>query len=149
MLKQHEPDKRVASELVERVVSGMPAWIYCCFRILVMAVFPRPLPSRSCSPQKPPCGVCRGRQSSSQIGDIIRFEGATLITPTEREAHLALRDFSSGLVVISEHCHGVSILLVPDSETIEAFERSSTGHERGSAYMAQSQSGSTDNRKSG
>jgi len=41
-------------------------------------------------------------QSSSQIGDISRFKGMMLLTPTEREARLALGDFSSGLVVLSE-----------------------------------------------
>lgn len=41
-------------------------------------------------------------QSSSQIGDVSRFKGATLVTPTEREARLALRDFNSGLVVVAQ-----------------------------------------------
>ncbi len=40
-------------------------------------------------------------QSSSQVGDVSRFEGMTLLTPTEREARLALRDFNSGLVAVS------------------------------------------------
>ena len=41
-------------------------------------------------------------QASSQYADISRFKGMTLITPTEREARLALRDFESGLVSIGE-----------------------------------------------
>jgi rfaE bifunctional protein kinase chain/domain len=41
-------------------------------------------------------------QSSSQTGDISRFQEMTLITPTEREARLAVRDFDSGLVVLAE-----------------------------------------------
>jgi len=41
-------------------------------------------------------------QSSSQIGDVSRFHGASLLTPTEREARLAVRDFNSGLVVLAE-----------------------------------------------
>jgi bifunctional ADP-heptose synthase (sugar kinase/adenylyltransferase) len=41
-------------------------------------------------------------QSSSQMGDVSRFEGMKLITPTEREARLALQDFDSGLVVLAE-----------------------------------------------
>ncbi len=41
-------------------------------------------------------------QSSSQIGDISRFNGMTLLTPTEHEARLAMKDFSTGLVVLSE-----------------------------------------------
>ena len=41
-------------------------------------------------------------QSSSQIGNVSRFENMMLLTPTEREARLALRDFESGLVVLAE-----------------------------------------------
>lgn len=41
-------------------------------------------------------------QSSSQIGDISKFENMTLVTPTEREIRLSLNDFDSGLVVLSE-----------------------------------------------
>ena len=36
-------------------------------------------------------------QSSSQIGDISRFKNATLITPTEYEARISLKDNKSGL----------------------------------------------------
>jgi rfaE bifunctional protein kinase chain/domain len=41
-------------------------------------------------------------QSSSQMGDVSRFRNMALITPTEREARLALQDFDSGLVVLAE-----------------------------------------------
>lgn len=41
-------------------------------------------------------------QSSSQTGDISKFTGMTLVTPTEREIRLALNDFESGLVVLSD-----------------------------------------------
>ncbi|MCS6763643.1 MAG: PfkB family carbohydrate kinase [Candidatus Protistobacter heckmanni] len=44
-------------------------------------------------------------QSSSQVGDIARFKDMLLITPTEREARLALRDFNSGMVVLAEQLH--------------------------------------------
>ncbi len=40
-------------------------------------------------------------QSSSQVGDISRFTNAILLTPTEREARLATKDFESGLVVLA------------------------------------------------
>lgn len=39
-------------------------------------------------------------QSSSQIGDITKFKGSLLITPTEREARVALKDNHSGLIVL-------------------------------------------------
>jgi len=41
-------------------------------------------------------------QASSQIGDVSRFRGMRLLAPTEYEARLATRDFSSGLPVLAE-----------------------------------------------
>ncbi|MBV5302727.1 MAG: adenylyltransferase/cytidyltransferase family protein [Chlorobium sp.] len=41
-------------------------------------------------------------QSSSQIGDISRFRGMDLITPTEREARISTRNREDGLVVLAE-----------------------------------------------
>ncbi|MCD4678601.1 MAG: adenylyltransferase/cytidyltransferase family protein [Desulfobacula sp.] len=41
-------------------------------------------------------------QSSSQVGDVSRFNNMELMTPTEREARLALKDFDSGLVILAE-----------------------------------------------
>ncbi len=41
-------------------------------------------------------------QSSSQVGDVSRFQNMFFLTPTEREARLAVRDFESGLVVLAE-----------------------------------------------
>ena len=54
-------------------------------------------------------------QSSSQMGDVSRFKRMLLLTPTEREARLAMRDFSSGLVVLAEslrRASGASNVLV-------------------------------------
>ncbi len=42
-------------------------------------------------------------QSSSQTGDIARFKNADIITPTEREARISLRDNQSGLVGLAEN----------------------------------------------
>jgi rfaE bifunctional protein kinase chain/domain len=41
-------------------------------------------------------------QASSQLSDISRFKNMQLITPTEHEARLAMRDSSSGLVILAE-----------------------------------------------
>ena len=41
-------------------------------------------------------------QSSSQVGDVSRFPGMRLLTPTEHEARLAVRDSNSGIVVLAE-----------------------------------------------
>lgn len=41
-------------------------------------------------------------QASSQVGNVSRFTGMRLLTPTEHEARLAMRDWNSGLVVLAE-----------------------------------------------
>jgi rfaE bifunctional protein kinase chain/domain len=41
-------------------------------------------------------------QSSSQVGDIGRFRGMDLLTPTEREARISTRNREGGLVVLAE-----------------------------------------------
>jgi bifunctional ADP-heptose synthase (sugar kinase/adenylyltransferase) len=41
-------------------------------------------------------------QSSSQVGDISRFQGMTLLTPTEREARISTRNHEDGLVIMAE-----------------------------------------------
>jgi rfaE bifunctional protein kinase chain/domain len=41
-------------------------------------------------------------QASSQVSDISRFLDMKLLTPTEHEARLAVRDFQSGLVVLAD-----------------------------------------------
>jgi len=46
--------------------------------------------------------VAADSQSSSQIGDLSRFMSCDLITSTEREARLELRDENSGLVILAE-----------------------------------------------
>jgi rfaE bifunctional protein kinase chain/domain len=42
-------------------------------------------------------------QASSQIGDVSRYKNMSLLSPTEREARLALNDFESGLAAVGEN----------------------------------------------
>jgi len=41
-------------------------------------------------------------QSSSQVGDVARFKGMDLITPTEHEARISVRNYEDGLVILAE-----------------------------------------------
>ena len=52
--------------------------------------------------------IAADSQSSSQTGDISRFKDMDLITPTEREARIALKDNESGLVTIAEKISKIS-----------------------------------------
>ncbi|WP_435183963.1 PfkB family carbohydrate kinase [Cylindrospermopsis raciborskii G7] len=46
--------------------------------------------------------IAADSQSSSQMGDISRFHGMDLITPTEREARISTRNTQDGLVILAE-----------------------------------------------
>jgi rfaE bifunctional protein kinase chain/domain len=47
-------------------------------------------------------------QSSSQIGDVSRFKGVDLLTPTEYEARLSIRNQDDGLVILADKLKNVS-----------------------------------------
>jgi rfaE bifunctional protein kinase chain/domain len=46
--------------------------------------------------------IAADSQSSSQIGDVGRYKGVNLITPTEREARISMRNKDAGLIVLAE-----------------------------------------------
>jgi rfaE bifunctional protein kinase chain/domain len=52
--------------------------------------------------QKNSIFVAADSQSSSQLGDIGRYKGVNLITPTEREARISMRNKDGGLIVLAE-----------------------------------------------
>jgi bifunctional ADP-heptose synthase (sugar kinase/adenylyltransferase) len=68
-------------------------------------------------------------QASSQMSDVSRFRGMSLLTPTEHEARLATRDYSSGLVVLAErlraqaNAHQLFITLGAEGLLIHAPEK--------------------------
>ena len=49
-------------------------------------------------------------QSSSQIGDISRFKRMDLITPTEREARIGIRNYESGIVLLAEQLRQAALV---------------------------------------
>ena len=51
--------------------------------------------------KKKKCIIVADSQSSSQIGDIARYKNTDLITPTEREIRIALKDNNNSLSVLS------------------------------------------------
>ena len=46
--------------------------------------------------------ICADSQSSSQLGNISRFQNVSLLTPTEREARLSMHNNEDGLIVLVE-----------------------------------------------
>lgn len=102
-LRQHDISQNISKNLLQtmkKVLTETDLLIFSDFNY-------------GCLPQKlveKLAGFCDERnipmvadsQSSSQVGDVSRYRGMQLITPTEREARLAVRDFNSGLVVLAE-----------------------------------------------
>jgi rfaE bifunctional protein kinase chain/domain len=102
-LRQHEISRHLAEELCNEVVSATRLGDLLIFSDFNYGCLPQG--SVDCIVHK-----CRERslvmvadsQASSQIGDVSRFQGMRLLAPTEYEARLAMRDFSSGLPVLAE-----------------------------------------------
>ena len=69
-------------------------------------------------------------QSSSQLGDVGRFKGMDLITPTEREARISTRNREDGLVVLAEQlrqqasAHNVLLKLGEEGLLVHAADES-------------------------
>jgi len=102
-LRQHDVRPEIASEIcaaVAQQIHGVNLLIFADFNY---GCLPQPLVENLVKlGQKHHVTMVADSQASSQVGDVSRFTGMRLITPTEREARLAMRDWNSGLVVLAE-----------------------------------------------
>ncbi len=102
-LRQHAISRELAGKMLNAVKAVLPTSDIVIFSDFNYGCLPQSLVDEIAA-------ICRRRkilmvadsQSSSQMGDVSRFKGMMLLTPTEREARLAVRDFNSGLVVLAE-----------------------------------------------
>jgi len=82
-------------------------------------------------------------QSSSQIGNIGRFVDMDLITPTEREARLSLRNNQDGLVILAEelrkNARAESIFLTLGAEGLFIYASGPSGEQRADQLPALNQ----------
>jgi rfaE bifunctional protein kinase chain/domain len=102
-LRQHDINRQIVRKLVTAVKVALSQSDLVIFSDFNYGCLPQPLVdeiSDACR-QKNTLMVADS-QSSSQVGDVSRFKDMLLLTPTEREARLAVRDFNSGLIVLAE-----------------------------------------------
>lgn len=113
-LRQHPASRELQQQILETVDAALPTTdliLFSCFNYgclpqgLVDEITERAL-ARSIM-------MAADSQASSQIGDVSRFKKMALITPTEREARLALNDFETGLAAI-----GQQLLSKADAENL-------------------------------
>lgn len=101
-LRQHDVSTEIRTQMFTDILSILDQTDILLFADFNYGCLPQPLVIDIIA-------ECRKRgimmaadcQSSSQIGDVSRFQNMVLVTPTEREARLALQDFDSGLVVLA------------------------------------------------
>jgi bifunctional ADP-heptose synthase (sugar kinase/adenylyltransferase) len=102
-LRQHAISQSIGQAIYEDVLGVLDETDLFIFSDFNYGCLPNGLVNRiaaECGRRK--ISMVADSQSSSQVGDISRFKNMMLITPTEREARLALRDFESGLVGLAE-----------------------------------------------
>ena len=102
-LRQHDISHDIARKIGDAVKAALPKTDLLVFSDFNYGCLPQALVneiSQECKRRN--ILMVADSQSSSQIGDVSRFTDMMLLTPTEREARLAVRDFDSGLVVLAE-----------------------------------------------
>ena len=102
-LRQHKINKTLQQRMLERVGKCLEDTDLVIFSDFNYGVLPQELVdeiTREC--RKRDIMMVADSQSSSQFGDVSRFKGAALLTPTEREARIAMGNYDDGLVVIAE-----------------------------------------------
>jgi len=100
-LRQHEIGHGLVQKMLERLDENLSETDLVVFSDFNYGCLPQILVNElitSCKKRGIP--MIADSQSSSQLGDVSRFEGMLLITPTEHEARLAVRDYASGLAVL-------------------------------------------------
>lgn len=102
-LRQHSMSHELQMQMVKKIKKALESAQLLVFSDFSYGCLPQPLideVSALCLQRGIP--MVADSQSSSQIGDITRFKNALLITPTEREARLAIRDPHFGLTAIAD-----------------------------------------------
>ncbi|TAN51795.1 MAG: ADP-heptose synthase [Methylococcaceae bacterium] len=102
-LRQHAISSELADQLLELARSAMTDCDLLVFSDFNYGCLPQGLVDDIiASGHERGIMMVADSQASSQISDISRFTGMTLLTPTEREARLALRDSDCGLAVLAQ-----------------------------------------------
>ncbi|MFM7338073.1 MAG: bifunctional ADP-heptose synthase, partial [Actinomycetota bacterium] len=102
-LAQRSIEEPLQKDLVSKVSQAIKSADLIIFSDFNYGSLPQPVVDAvTTAAKKTKAKIVADSQSSSQIGDISRFKNADLLTPTEREARLALRNSEDGLVVVAE-----------------------------------------------
>lgn len=102
-LHQGSIGKKLQKDIEQHILGLLPGLDLLVFSDFNYGCLPQPLVDKivaHCREHK--VTMIADSQCSSQVGDISRFKGMHLLTPTEREVRVSLRNQEDGLVVIAE-----------------------------------------------
>lgn len=101
-LRQHAISQQLSEQLLNRIAAVLPSADLLMFSDFNYGCLPQDLVNKvTAMAREYGVMMAADSQASSQVSDISRFKGTALVTPTEREARLALRDMDSGLTVVA------------------------------------------------
>jgi len=101
-LSQRSADPHIQIQLIESTSHAMVGANVLVFSDFNYGVLPQPVIDRVAAIGRDNAAVMSAdSQSSSQIGDISRYQNMTLIAATERETRLALKDSDSGVNTVA------------------------------------------------
>jgi rfaE bifunctional protein kinase chain/domain len=115
-LRQHDISAALAADLFEKIVPAVRDADLMIFSDFNYGCLPQSLVNDVIDHCRE-FGVMMAAdsQASSQLCDLSRFKGMRLLTPTEHEARISVRDTRSGLVVLAEtlrkHANAVDVLI--------------------------------------
>lgn len=102
-LRQHKINKTLQRQIIEQVKTVLADVDLLIFADFNYGALPQDLVDQiSDECRRHDVMIVADSQCSSQVGDVSRFKNATLLTPTEREARIALSNYEDGLVVLAE-----------------------------------------------
>jgi rfaE bifunctional protein kinase chain/domain len=102
-LRHHAVSAEIQAKLLAAVERALPTCDLILFSCFNYGCLPQRLVDAVTAPaQSAHVMLAADSQASSQVGDVSRFRSMGLLTPTEREARLALNDFENGLSAIAE-----------------------------------------------
>ncbi|MGE3873867.1 MAG: PfkB family carbohydrate kinase [Parvibaculaceae bacterium] len=113
-LRQYAIEQKLQDQIYERVEALAPHIDALLFSDFNYGCLPTELVTRIAALcAKHEVRLAADSQASSQYSDVSRFRGMDIITPTEREARLAVKDSNSGLVELAE-----KLRLAADAKTV-------------------------------
>lgn len=122
-LRQHDIGQDLVEHMIGVIAPALDGADLVIFSDFNYGCLPQPLVdavSEMCITRK--VMMVADSQASSQLGNVARFHGMHLVTPTEHEARLAMRDSASGLVVLADalqrKCEARHVLITLGAEGV-------------------------------